>query len=147
MTNAFAADLLATATAECANRTEWVAFWINPAHITHFVGSQLDEDLLFSAQHDFYDAEMLADDVVHLTRIESQDEAGLAEWVAVSEAQDGWNSCEGKYEVGAVEFAQRDLGFIAALREFRAHEAAQAAWSVAPTGHLTHTPFAALAAI
>lgn len=145
MTNTTAAALIATAAATVTNRDEYTAFWANPAHVTAFVATQIKGDLLASAQNDFYDAMYVADLVADITKIEAMTDTELAAREAAALAEDGWNTVEGKFEVYYLGAAQADLGTIAALREFRAHQAAVAAWSVAPVAHLTHSPFAALA--
>lgn len=145
-TTAAAQSLLDAAQAEATNHDQWVAFWVNPAHITAFVASRLNAKLAAEARHDSLAAEVLASDIVSLTRLQAMDAATLADREADWAAEDGWNAVEGKWEMYYYYSAQEDLAHAAALAEFRAHEAAVAAWSAAPAeAHLTHTPFAALA--
>lgn len=155
MSNATAADAraLLDAAAACADHTAWVAFWTDPAHRTGFVAERLAssrygrELIAEAAAGDWMSSAMLADEVVGLTRIQALPEAELAAREAQWAAEDGWNAVEGKFEVYYLESAREDLEHAAALREYRAHAASVAAHSVAPAPHLTHRPFAALAAI
>lgn len=154
MSNATAAEAqaLLDAAASCADHTAWVAFWTSPDHRTGFVAARLAasrygrELIAESAAGDWMSSAVLADEVVGLTRMQALPEAELAAREAQWAAEDGWNSAEGKFEVYYLESAYEDLAHAAALREYRAHAAAEAAWSVTPDAHLTHRPFAALAA-
>lgn len=146
MTNTTAANILAVAAA-ITSHDEWVAFFSNTAHITAFAASVLDAKTLAAAvDGDYYDRLHLAGELKNVLLLEAASEAELARREADALAETGWNACEGKYEPYYYWSAQEDLHRIAALREFRADQAAQAAWSAAPVeAHLTYRPFAALA--
>lgn len=133
--------------AAITNHDEWVAFYTAPRNISAFARTVISaKDIANGQSGDYHDAVHLAYQVKDIIRLEAMTDAELAAEEARCLAEDGWNEAEGKYEYYYVGAAEETLCQIYLLREFRADKAGEARWAIPAAGHLTHTPFAVLAA-
>lgn len=137
----------ATAAAQITNHDEFIAFYSAPHNISAFAASVIGPaEIAEAASGDFYAQLYVAGQNQDLTRLEALTDAELEAEKAATEAIDGWNAFEGKWEVNEIGHRDHWLGVIAVLQELRAQRAAEAAWLAAPAEeHLSHHPFAALA--
>ena len=129
-------------------RDEFVAHWADPARISDFARTVIGADLIAEAvAGDYLAVEVLADQVADLARLEALSDDALQAELDSTLRIDGWNEAEGKFEVNDIGWRDHWVGVIWSLQAHRAQLAAEAEWTATPDAHLTHRPFAALAAI
>ena len=133
--------------ADITNRDEYLAFYSAPKNISAFARTVIDaKHLAEAAEGDYFAQEQVVLQNVDLMRLEAMDDDRLEVELIAMRGVDGWNACEGKFEINDFCYAEYIMYTIYNLRDFRAQQAAEAAWSVAPAEeHLTYSPFAALA--
>lgn len=120
------------------DHSTYVAYWSNEAHITAFVATQVDADLIANAQGgDYYAMERIADDVRKYTSFEIMDDEALQARIEELSQVEDWNEVEGKYELGESDYAYHLIGVIEDLLAMRRYTAPVSPW-------LTHSPFAGL---
>ena len=133
--------------AAITNHDEWISFYNAPSNISEFVRTVIGaKDLAEAATGDYCAQAYVAGRVQELMRLESMDDDQLEAELIAARKVDGWNPCEGKFEINEIGHAEYVMHTIYSLRDFRDQKAAEAAWAQAPAEeHLTYNPFAALA--